>query len=188
MSHYPYERTYYSCPSLALAVRWSMHQIKSSDTAGKVNDTTAAEPAAAATPTQSAPAYQAVSPADADAEQVIFGPTVGAFGDNKITLLITKAAGNAISGRSVVGGNDRPFRRQTYGGEWCLTRSSPMSRAIIRTTAFSSSLSSARPEQGHGHMESQRYKTSRKMYTLDRTQIRISCQTSASGPQASTRC
>lgn len=39
----------------------------------------------------------------------ILGSYVGPFGDNKITLLITKAKGDSISGRSIVGGNDRPF-------------------------------------------------------------------------------
>ena len=39
----------------------------------------------------------------------ILGSYVGAFGDNKITLLITKAGGGSVSGRSIVGGNDRPF-------------------------------------------------------------------------------
>jgi hypothetical protein len=39
----------------------------------------------------------------------ILGSYVGDFGDNKITLLITKASADSISGRSIVGGNDRPF-------------------------------------------------------------------------------
>jgi hypothetical protein len=39
----------------------------------------------------------------------LLGSFVGAFGDNKITLLITKVIGDTIEGRSVVGGNDRPF-------------------------------------------------------------------------------
>jgi len=39
----------------------------------------------------------------------LLGSFVGAFGDNKITLLITKAEGDSILGRSIVGGNDRPF-------------------------------------------------------------------------------
>ena len=34
---------------------------------------------------------------------------MGQFGDNKITLLVTKAGGGVVSGRSIVGGNDRPF-------------------------------------------------------------------------------
>jgi hypothetical protein len=39
----------------------------------------------------------------------ILGSYVGEFGDNKITLLITKAGNGVISGRTIVGGNDRPF-------------------------------------------------------------------------------
>jgi hypothetical protein len=39
----------------------------------------------------------------------LLGSFVGAFGDNKITLLVVKAEGDSILGRSVVGGNDRPF-------------------------------------------------------------------------------
>jgi hypothetical protein len=39
----------------------------------------------------------------------LLGSFVGNFGDNKITLLITKASGDTVEGRSVVGGNDRPF-------------------------------------------------------------------------------
>ena len=39
----------------------------------------------------------------------LLGSYVGPFGDNKITLLITRIAGDTIEGRSVVGGNDRPF-------------------------------------------------------------------------------
>ena len=39
----------------------------------------------------------------------LLGSFVGAFGDNKITMLIIKAQGDSILGRSIVGGNDRPF-------------------------------------------------------------------------------
>lgn len=39
----------------------------------------------------------------------ILGSYVGPFGDNKITLLIAKADNGTISGRTIVGGNDRPF-------------------------------------------------------------------------------
>jgi len=39
----------------------------------------------------------------------LLGSFVGAFGDNKITLLITRADKDSVSGRSIVGGNDRPF-------------------------------------------------------------------------------
>jgi hypothetical protein len=39
----------------------------------------------------------------------LLGSFVGAFGDNKITMLIIKVQGDSIEGRSIVGGNDRPF-------------------------------------------------------------------------------
>lgn len=39
----------------------------------------------------------------------LIGSYVGAFGNNKITVLITKNEADSVSGRSVVGGNDRPF-------------------------------------------------------------------------------
>jgi hypothetical protein len=39
----------------------------------------------------------------------LLGSFVGSFGDNKITLLITKTTGDSVSGRSIVGGYDRPF-------------------------------------------------------------------------------
>src|SRR5437868_11475297 len=73
-----------------------------------VNNTTALAPAASSTPDPDAPSYQAVSAADVEAQKIL-GSYVGAFGDNKITLLITKVVGNTVSGRSIVGGNDRPF-------------------------------------------------------------------------------
>jgi hypothetical protein len=39
----------------------------------------------------------------------LLGSFVGPFGDNKITLLIIKVMGDSVEGRSIVGGNDRPF-------------------------------------------------------------------------------
>ena len=60
-------------------------------------------------PQQTQSQQPTASYAAADNIEEILGSYVGAFGDNKITLLITKAGGGAISGRSVVGGNDRPF-------------------------------------------------------------------------------
>jgi hypothetical protein len=39
----------------------------------------------------------------------LIGSYVGDFGTNKITLLITKAMNDTVEGRSIVGGNDRPF-------------------------------------------------------------------------------
>lgn len=39
----------------------------------------------------------------------LLGSYVGAFGDNKITLLITRVDKDSVAGRSIVGGNNRPF-------------------------------------------------------------------------------
>lgn len=50
-----------------------------------------------------------IAPPAAESIDPILGSYVGQFGDNKITLLVTKAGGGAVSGRSIVGGNDRPF-------------------------------------------------------------------------------
>ncbi|MBK9658299.1 MAG: YARHG domain-containing protein [Chitinophagaceae bacterium] len=40
----------------------------------------------------------------------LLGSFVGPFGNNKITMLITAVAGDSVVGRTIVGGNDRPFR------------------------------------------------------------------------------
>ena len=40
----------------------------------------------------------------------LIGSFVGPFGNNKITMLITIVAGDSVVGRTIVGGNDRPFR------------------------------------------------------------------------------
>jgi hypothetical protein len=40
----------------------------------------------------------------------LLGSYVGPFGANKITMLIITVAGDSVIGRTIVGGNDRPFR------------------------------------------------------------------------------
>ncbi len=49
------------------------------------------------------------APPPVDPFEKFLGSFVGAFGDNKITLLITRIWGDSVQGRSIVGGNDRPF-------------------------------------------------------------------------------
>lgn len=71
---------------------------------GKVDDTTAGS----ATNANAANASVSAAASDAEAQKML-GSYVGAFGDNKITLLITKVSGDVVSGRTIVGGNDRPF-------------------------------------------------------------------------------
>jgi hypothetical protein len=44
----------------------------------------------------------------------LLGSFVGPFGRNKITMLITKVQGDSVVGRTIVGGNDRPFYGTFY--------------------------------------------------------------------------
>lgn len=57
----------------------------------------------------------------------LLGSYVGIFGDNKITLLITKATADSVEGRSVVGGNDRPFKGtiKELNGKYNITAQEP---------------------------------------------------------------
>jgi YARHG domain len=57
----------------------------------------------------------------------LLGSFVGDFGTNKITLLITKVAGDSVTGRSIVGGNDRPFfgRFQKEGTSYAFNAKEP---------------------------------------------------------------
>jgi hypothetical protein len=57
----------------------------------------------------------------------LLGSYVGAFGDNKITLLITKATADSVEGRTVVGGNDRPFKGtvKELGGKYNIVAKEP---------------------------------------------------------------
>ena len=47
----------------------------------------------------------------------LLGSFVGPFGTNKITMLITKITKDSVGGRTIVGGNDRPFNGTFYRGE-----------------------------------------------------------------------
>src|SRR5436190_22437719 len=57
----------------------------------------------------------------------ILGSFVGPFGENKITLLITKAEKGIVEGRSIVGGNDRPFSGtiSEANGAYAITANEP---------------------------------------------------------------
>jgi hypothetical protein len=57
----------------------------------------------------------------------LLGSYVGSFGNNKITLLITKAVNDTVEGRSIVGGNDRPFRGliKFENGKYAITAKEP---------------------------------------------------------------
>lgn len=57
----------------------------------------------------------------------LLGSYVGAFGNNKITLLITKAINDTVEGRSIVGGNDRTFAGliKFENGKYTITAKEP---------------------------------------------------------------
>ena len=55
------------------------------------------------------PAETADTPGSNNQPDYRLGSFVGAFGDNKITLLISSIKGDSVQGRSIVAGNDRPF-------------------------------------------------------------------------------
>jgi YARHG domain len=85
---------------LAISFLLACNNEKKTDTAEKeLKDDTAAMPD---TKTPSAAPVPSVY-------EALLGSYVGAFGDNKITLLITRADKDSVAGRSIVGGNDRPF-------------------------------------------------------------------------------
>lgn len=91
-------------PIAALIILTSLSSCKPDDrvaTSADKGNETAKESAQG----QAAPA---ASPAVESIEGIL-GSYVGAFGDNKITLLITRAGAGTVSGRTIVGGNDRPF-------------------------------------------------------------------------------
>lgn len=44
----------------------------------------------------------------------LLGSYVGPFGNNKITMLVIRVAGDSVVGRTIVGGNDRPFKGTFY--------------------------------------------------------------------------
>jgi hypothetical protein len=58
---------------------------------------------------KTAAASEELKDASINITQKLLGSFVGEFGDNKITLLITRAQNDTVEGRSIVGGNDRPF-------------------------------------------------------------------------------
>ena len=161
------------------------NQIKSGDTAGKVNNTTAPTPVAAETPGPDAPSYQSVSPADAEAQKIL-GSYVGAFGDNKITLMITKAAGSSITGRSIVGGNDRPFEG-TYtaqNGVYSAVANEPGDHKDDGVFKFS--VSASDPSKVTGTWKPNDAKRPEKSYTLERRKFEYRPDVGG-WPEASTR-
>lgn len=147
-------------------------------TAGKVDDTTANST------TNSAPAT-AAAPADTEAQKIV-GSYVGAFGDNKITLLVTKVSGNAVSGRSIVGGNDRPFDG-TYKFEnsaYTVVANEPGDHKDDGVFKFT--VDAGDPAKLQGTWKANDPKRPEKSFTLERRQFEYRPNV-GNWPQASTR-
>src|SRR5688500_5744817 len=98
----------------------------------------------------------------------ILGSYVGQFGDNKITLLITKAGGGAVSGRTIVGGNDRPFdgTLSLTDGTYIIEAREPGDHKDDGTFKFN--IPSADPSELKGTWKANDAKRPEKTYTLAR--------------------
>ena len=116
----------------------------------------------------------------------ILGSFVGPFGDNKITMLITKADGNAISGRTIVGGNDRPFDGTftVEKGVYTIVANEPGDHKDDGVFKFT--IASANPNEVTGTWKANDAKRPEKSYTLERKQFEYKTNV-GHYPQASQR-
>ncbi|MEP6789042.1 MAG: YARHG domain-containing protein [Acidobacteriota bacterium] len=123
--------------------------------------------------------------ATASAGQIL-GSFVGPFGDNKITMLITKADGNGVSGRTIVGGNDRPFDGTftVENGVYTVVASEPGDHKDDGVFKFT--IASANPNAVTGTWKANDAKRPEKTYTLERKQFEYKTNV-GHYPQASQR-
>lgn len=100
--------------------------------------------------------------------EAILGSYVGQFGDNKITLLITKAGNGVVSGRTIVGGNDRPFEGtlSLEGGAYNIEAREPGDHKDDGIFRFS--LPESDPKELKGTWKANDPKRPEKSYTLER--------------------
>lgn len=98
----------------------------------------------------------------------LLGSFVGAFGNNKITLLITKVQGDSVLGRSVVGGNDRPFAGILTKGNGAYTITAKEPGDDPNDGVFNFSISEANPDSVVGSWKPNDAKKTAKEYTLGR--------------------
>jgi hypothetical protein len=116
----------------------------------------------------------------------MLGSFVGAFGDNKITFLITKVAGDSVLGRSIVGGNDRPFAG-TYmqsGDVYSFTAKEPGDDPDDGVFTFS--IAASRPDTVTGSWKPNNTKKPAKEYVLGKKKFEYDPSV-GDYPEASTR-
>lgn len=102
------------------------------------------------------------------AVEEILGSFVGPFGNNKITLLITRADGDSVSGRSIVGGNDRPFAGtfKLENGVFSISAKEPGDHRD--DGVFNFSISQSNLDEVQGRWKPNDSKRPEKSYTLKR--------------------
>jgi hypothetical protein len=98
----------------------------------------------------------------------LVGSFVGSFGDNKITLLITKVLKDSIEGRTVVGGNDRPFTGTLSEKEGVYNISAREPGDDPNDGVFQFAIQLANPDLLTGSWKPYDTKKGEKMYTLQR--------------------
>ncbi len=116
----------------------------------------------------------------------ILGSYVGQFGDNKITLLITKAGGGVVSGRTIVGGNDRPFdgTLSVEGGAYNIEAREPGDHKDDGVFTFR--IPETDPNELKGSWKANDTKRPEKSYTLERKKFEYRTDV-GSWPEASQR-
>jgi hypothetical protein len=116
----------------------------------------------------------------------ILGSYVGSFGNNKITLLITKALGDTIVGRSIVGGNDRPFAGTFIKKGEMISINAKEPGSDKNDGVFEMSINLSKPNEVTGSWKPNNATASvkAKTFTLDRKEFRY-LQDVGQYPQAS---
>ncbi|HKP70707.1 MAG TPA: YARHG domain-containing protein, partial [Pyrinomonadaceae bacterium] len=116
----------------------------------------------------------------------ILGSYVGQFGDNKITLLITKAGEGVVSGRTIVGGNDRPFEgtMSLDAGTYNIEAREPGDHKDDGTFRFT--VASTDPSELKGTWKADDAKRPEKSYTLERKKFEYRASV-GNWPEASQR-
>jgi hypothetical protein len=166
---------------LLLLIGMSCSMLKKADTSTTAQNNT--------TPRAEADPSPATSPGmsgdDAEAQKIV-GSYVGTFGDNKITLLITKVADGTISGRSIVGGNDRPFdgSYSVENASYVVTAREPGDNKY--DGVFNFNIASTDPDKVTGTWKPNDTKRPEKSYSLDRRKFQYNPNV-GNYPQASTR-
>ena len=116
----------------------------------------------------------------------VLGSFVGQFGDNKMRLLITRAEGDVVEGRTIVGGNDRPFTGSIKEdqGMWMMEVKEPGDDP--NDGAFSFAIQSDKPDVVRGIWKPFDKKKDQKEYELNRKDFKYNPQ-AGEYPQASQR-